>query len=123
MTDHLKLALPQLATIWLSRDAGLAQVITTIETASKENADLIVFSESFVPGYPFWLDGTGGANFDATCKEKLTKIVAEQDPVKAGRLYLRCPDLSSREDRILLKATRDRAPGYRVSALKRVKRG
>jgi len=51
MTDLLKLALPQLAPIWLSRDEGLAQVIETIETASAQNADLIVFSESFVPGY------------------------------------------------------------------------
>ena len=75
------------------------------------------------PVWAYTLRCAGGANFDATCKEKLTKIVAEQDPVKAGRLYLRCPDLSSREDRILLKATRDRAPGYRVDGLHRVKRG
>ncbi len=64
MTDHLKLALPQLAPMWFSREAGLEQVIQTIKTASKEGADLIAFSESFVPGYPFWLDGTGGANFN-----------------------------------------------------------
>jgi len=64
MSNLLKLALPQLAPMWLSREAGLAQVIQTIKTASKEKADLIVFSESFVPGYPFWLDGTGGANFN-----------------------------------------------------------
>jgi len=55
MTDILTLALPQLAPMWLSREAGLAQVIKTIKTASKQKADLIVFSESFVPGYPFWL--------------------------------------------------------------------
>ena len=64
MSNLLKLALPQLAPMWLSRETGLAQVIQTIETAAKEKADLIAFSESFVPGYPFWLDGTGGANFN-----------------------------------------------------------
>ena len=59
----LRLALPQLAPIWLSRSEGLAKVIDTIK-AAKGQADLIVFSEGFVPGYPFWLDGTGGARFN-----------------------------------------------------------
>jgi len=62
--NGLTLALPQLAPIWLSKIDGLAQVIGTIKDAAQEKADLIVFSESFVPGYPFWLDGTGGAQFD-----------------------------------------------------------
>lgn len=60
----LKLALPQLKPAWLNRDAGLSLVIETIETASQKGADLIVFAEGFVPGYPFWLDGTGGSAFD-----------------------------------------------------------
>jgi nitrilase len=60
----LKLALPQLKPAWLNRDVGLALVIETIEKAAEENADLIVFAEGFVPGYPFWLDGTGGAAFN-----------------------------------------------------------
>ena len=54
----LKLALPQLYPVWLDREGGLAKVIETIKTAAKEKADLIVFSEGFVPGYPFWLDQT-----------------------------------------------------------------
>ncbi len=60
----LKLALPQLKSVWLNRDAGLSLVIETIQAAAKEKAGLIAFAEGFVPGYPFWLDGTGGAAFD-----------------------------------------------------------
>lgn len=60
----LKLALPQLAPAWLNRVAGLEKVINTIKTAHTAGADLIVFSEGFVPGYPFWLDGMGGAKFN-----------------------------------------------------------
>ncbi len=60
----LTLALPQLAPIWLNREGALRKVIATIEAARAKQAELIVFSEGFVPGYPFWLDGTGGAAFD-----------------------------------------------------------
>ena len=60
----LKLALPQLAPVWLSREESLIKVIDTIKTAQSAGAELIVFSEGFVPGYPFWLSGTGGAKFN-----------------------------------------------------------
>lgn len=76
--DTLKLALPQLAPVWLSREAGLAQVIETIETAAKEKANLIAFSESFVPGYPFWLDGTGGAQFNNAMQKEIFAHYSDQ---------------------------------------------
>jgi len=59
----LKLALPQLSPVWLSRVGGLEKIIQTIKAAAKQDADLIVFSEGFVPGYPFWLEGTGENRF------------------------------------------------------------
>ncbi|WP_427453668.1 carbon-nitrogen hydrolase family protein [Litorimonas sp. WD9-15] len=87
MTQTLKLALPQLAPIWLSRDAGLAQVIETIQTAAKEKAELIAFSESFVPGYPFWLDGTGGAQFNNDRQKQIFAHYADQAvTIEAGHL-------------------------------------
>ena len=78
MTQSLTLALPQLAPIWLSREGGLAQVIQTIEHAHKNKAGLIAFSESFVPGYPFWLDGTGGAQFDNEMQKSIFAHYSDQ---------------------------------------------
>jgi len=96
MTDLLTLALPQLAPMWLSRDAGLEQVISTIETAAKEEADLIVFSESFVPGYPFWLDGTGGANFNSARQKEIFAHYADQAvTIEDGHLDKVCAALKS----------------------------
>ncbi len=74
----IKLALPQLAPAWLNRDAALALVIDTIKDAAAQNADLIVFSESFVPGYPFWLDGTGGANFNNAKQKEIFAHYSDQ---------------------------------------------
>jgi len=83
----LKLALPQLAPAWLNREAGLAKVMTTIETASAEGCDLIVFSEGFVPGYPFWLDGTGGAKFnDLKQKELFAHYSNQAITIEKGHL-------------------------------------
>ena len=78
MSGTLKVALPQLAPIWINRDRGLTKVIETINSAAKEGADLIVFSEGFVPGYPFWLDGTGGANFNSDKQKELFALYSDQ---------------------------------------------
>jgi len=92
----LKLALPQLSPVWLNRDASLAQVILTIEAASKEEADLIVFSEGFVPGYPFWLEGTGGASFDNPKQKEIFAHYANQAvTIEDGHLDDVCSALKS----------------------------
>jgi len=71
-------ALPQLAPEWMNREAGLAKVITTIEQAAKQGSSLIVFSEGFVPGYPFWLDITGGAAFNNADQKALFALYSDQ---------------------------------------------
>ena len=89
----LNLALPQLAPSWLSRDYGLKKVVATIKEASGK-ADLIVFSEGFVPGYPFWLDGTGGAKFnDAKQKELFAHYSDQAVIIEAGHLNAICAAL------------------------------
>lgn len=74
----LKLALPQLSPVWLNREGSLSSVLEAIQKASKKKADLIVFSEGFVPGYPFWLDGTGGAAFDNPKQKEIFAHYANQ---------------------------------------------
>ena len=74
----LKLALPQLAPCWLNLEAGIERVVETIRTAAGEGADLIVFSEAFLPGYPFWLSAWGGAEFDSPRQKELFAHYANQ---------------------------------------------
>ena len=83
----LKLALPQLSPQWLSRSAALDKVIKTITLAAKEKADLIVFSEGYVPGYPFWLSGTGGAEFNSEKQKEIFAHYSDQAvTIEAGHL-------------------------------------
>ena len=74
----LKFALPQLAPAWLSRDAGIAKVVATIREAAREGANMIAFSESFIPGYPFWLDLMEGARFDDARQKAMFSHYSEQ---------------------------------------------
>ena len=74
----LTLALPQLSPCWLSRNAGLEKVLEVISKAQAKKAGLIVFSEGFVPGYPFWLDGTGGAAFNDTKQKEIFAHYSDQ---------------------------------------------
>lgn len=92
----IKLALPQLASIWLNREAGLALVVDTIESAAQESADLIVFSEGFVPGYPFWLDGSGGANFNSPKQKEIFAHYSDQSvTIEDGHLDGVCAALKA----------------------------
>ncbi len=76
--DRLTLALPQISPVWMNRDRGLGKIKDYIAKAAKERADLIVFGEGAVPGYPFWLGGTGGANFNAPMQKALFAYYSDQ---------------------------------------------
>lgn len=77
-SNLLKIALPQIAPVWLDREATLAKVIEQVALAAKEKAELIVFGEGLVPGYPFWLDLTGGAKFNDDKQKQLFAHYSDQ---------------------------------------------
>ena len=92
----LKIALPQIAPVWLDREGGLARVIETINEAAKEGAQLIVFGEALVPGYPFWVDLTGGAQFNSDKQKELFALYSDQAVIiEAGHLDDVCAALKS----------------------------
>lgn len=70
--DHLlKVALAQIAPIWLNKAETLLKIERTVQEAAKENAELIVFGEALLPGYPFWLSLTDGAAWDKKVNKEL----------------------------------------------------
>lgn len=67
----LRIALAQIAPSWLDRDATLHKVIDRVAEAASASADLVVFGEALVPGYPFWVERTGGAEFESPLQKSL----------------------------------------------------
>ncbi|WP_224488051.1 carbon-nitrogen hydrolase family protein [Robertkochia flava] len=61
----MKVALAQMAPVWLDKKNTLDKIVSYIQKAGTEKADLVVFGEGLMPGYPFWLAHFRGAEFEA----------------------------------------------------------
>jgi len=61
----MKIALAQMAPVWLNREATLEKITGQVEEAAAEGAQLVVFGEALLPGYPFWPELTNGAVFNS----------------------------------------------------------
>jgi nitrilase len=68
--NHLKVALAQIAPVWGNREETIKKIKIAIQEAAENEAELIVFGEGLLPGYPYWLSLTDGAAWD-------TKVVKE----------------------------------------------
>ncbi|MGB5227804.1 MAG: carbon-nitrogen hydrolase family protein [Eudoraea sp.] len=71
MKNQLKIALAQISPVWLDKIGTIAKIKDIIHKAAKENAELLVFGEGFLPGYPFWLAHTEGASWDLKINKEI----------------------------------------------------
>lgn len=87
--NTLKVALAQIAPVWLNKDATIEKIKTYINEAAEKQAELIVFGEGLLPGYPFWVSLTNGAQFNSTVQKELhahyarNAIVVEQGDLES----------------------------------------
>lgn len=51
----VKVAVPQVEPAWLDLEAGVVKTIDLIKEAAANGAELIAFSECWIPGYPSFL--------------------------------------------------------------------
>ncbi len=71
MNSTLKIAMAQIAPVWLDKNATLKKIENAIKEAANEHCELIVFGEALLPGYPFWLALTGGAEWNTDINKTL----------------------------------------------------
>lgn len=91
MKNLLKVALAQISPVWLNRDATIKKIEATIIAAAKEKANLVVFGEALLPGYPFWLALTKGAQWDLKINKELHAHYAQNSiQIEAGELDTIC---------------------------------
>ncbi|MCH7524494.1 MAG: carbon-nitrogen hydrolase family protein [Bacteroidetes bacterium] len=101
MENTLKIALAQIAPVWLDKTATLEKVEQSILDAVKQNCELIVFGEGLIPGYPFWLALTGGAEWDKKVNKELhAHYVRNSIQIEAGELDEICK--LSKENKIAI---------------------
>ena len=87
----LKIALAQIAPVWLNKKASIDKLINTIETAANKDCQLLATGESWLPGYPFWLSNTDAAQFNSDLQKRLhARYLSEGVDIEAGDLNPIC---------------------------------
>ena len=66
----MRVAAAQARPCWLDPRATTAKVLSWLEDAAAQDVELVAFPETFLSGYPFWLDLTGGARFDDPAQKR-----------------------------------------------------
>ncbi len=67
----MRIALAQIAPKLLDGAQTLARICERVEEAAQNGADLVVFGEALLPGYPVWTGRTDGAQFDSPLQKEL----------------------------------------------------
>jgi len=55
--DKVKVAIAQISSKFLDREASIDRAIDAIKEAGENNAELVVFPEVWLSGYPYWTEG------------------------------------------------------------------
>ncbi len=90
-SNLLKVALAQIAPVWLNKEQTIQKIESTIQEAAKEKSELIVFGEALLPGYPFWVELVNGATFNSSvAKELHAHYVQNSIMIEKGELNSIC---------------------------------
>lgn len=77
----------QMAPVFLNRAATMAKVERYVDEAGASGCKLVVFGETIVPGYPFWLGRTDGAAFNSDLQREIHSLyLQEAVQIEAGHL-------------------------------------
>lgn len=89
--DQLRVAMAQMAPVWLDRTATIEKMLPFVSQAAGQSAQLIVFGEALLPGYPFWLDWTDGARFNSDIQKQIHAHYLDQAiQIEVGHLEPLC---------------------------------
>lgn len=54
--ETVRVAIAQSAPVYLNKEASLAKAVDILQKAGSQGAQLVAFGETWLPGYPAWLD-------------------------------------------------------------------
>lgn len=84
------LAIVQRPPVWLDREATLALAVSWVAEAAAAGATLVVFPETFVPGYPSWIWRLAPGRDGALLGQLHTRLLANAVDVLGGDLAPLC---------------------------------
>jgi nitrilase len=91
MDTNIKVSIAQISPVWLNKIKTIKKVENYISEAGDQKSDLIVFGESLIPGYPFWLGLTNGAEFNSNIQKEIhSHYIKNSIQIEAGDLNTIC---------------------------------
>lgn len=70
----MKVAVAQIAPVFLDRGKTVEKIVARIAEAAAQGGELVVFGETILPAYPVWLCRTDGAKFDDPVQKRFHEI-------------------------------------------------
>ncbi len=87
----LKVALGQIAPVWLNKEKTIQKIEKTISDAIKQKCELIVFGEALLPGYPFWTSLTNATEWNSKVQKEIhAHYIRNSIQIEAGELDTIC---------------------------------
>jgi nitrilase len=66
----MRVAAAQARPVWLNPTETTKNILTWIEEAAAQQVEMLVFPETFLPGYPVWIERTNGSHFGDALQQK-----------------------------------------------------
>ncbi len=89
--NTLKVALAQISPVWFNKEKTFLKIAGKISEAAKNHCELVVFGEALVPGYPFWIALTDGAEWNSKLqKEMHAHYIRNAVNIEEGELDVIC---------------------------------
>jgi len=90
--ENLTVGLAQIVPVWMNREKTLEKILSFVSDAAEKDCEIVaVGGEAVLPGYPFWLELTGGAVFNSQIQKEFFAEYAKQAvQIERGDLQSLC---------------------------------
>src|SRR5882762_7345592 len=88
----MRVAISQSAPVYLDKQASLAKALDLIRQAAEREAQLVAFGETWLPGYPAWLDVCPGAALwdNSSAKEIFARLRSNSLVIPGEEVHALC---------------------------------
>jgi len=101
--DRLVVGLAQIAPVWLDREKTLEKILTYVHDAATQDCQLVTFGEALLPGYPFWVERSNGAEFNSPVQKEIHAHYLDQAvQIEAGHLDRVCEAAAQHDLAVML---------------------
>jgi nitrilase len=111
-TDALKVAIVQHPPVFLNLEESLIKACALIEEAAEQGVKVVAFPETWLPGYPVWLDSASNAAlWDHPPSKALFRLLFENAMSVPGRHLDRLLEVASTTGSYLVMGVHERQGG------------